>query len=126
MPVRVVSLDTTRKQELPGRTLQWLATPDTLGSTRIAVAIMECPGRSTVRPLHAHKDTEEILLILEGEGEALVDGATAEFQKGDAVLFPANSKHMVRNLSDFPLVTASIFSPPTSPASYMLFNGEGW
>lgn len=126
MPVRVASLENIPVQELPGRKLQWLVTPETLGVEKIGIAIMNCPAHSTVRPLHGHKDTEEVLLILAGQGEAWVDGETAPFKKGDAVLLPANSKHMVRNTGDEPLITASIFSPPTTPASYILHESGGW
>lgn len=126
MPVRIASLDDIPTQHLPGRDLQWLATPETLGVEKIGIAIMNCPAHSTVRPLHGHKDTEEVLLILAGQGEAWVDGETAPFKKGDAVLLPANSRHMVRNTGDEPLITASIFSPPTTPASYILHETGGW
>jgi mannose-6-phosphate isomerase-like protein (cupin superfamily) len=126
MPVRIASLDDIPVQHLPGRDLQWLATPDTLGVEKIGIAIMNCPAHSTVRPLHGHKDTEEVLLILGGQGEAWVDGEVASFKKGDAVLLPANSRHMVRNTGDEPLITASIFSPPTTPASYVLHQSGGW
>ena len=126
MPVRVASLDDIPVQHLPGRDLQWLVTPETLGVEKIGIAIMNCPAHSTVCPLHGHRDTEEVLLILAGEGEAWVDGETAPFKKGDAVLLPANSRHMVRNTGDEPLITASIFSPPTTPASYILHESGGW
>jgi mannose-6-phosphate isomerase-like protein (cupin superfamily) len=127
MPIRKSSLKDIPVQDLPGRKLRWLVTPDTLGVERIGIAIMDCPAGSTVRPLHGHRDTEEVLLILEGQGEAWVDGETTTFKKGDAVLLPANSKHMVRSTGKGSLITASIFSPPTTPASYMLFdNSEGW
>ena len=69
---------------------------------------------------------EEILYILEGEGEAWVDGEVGKFKTGDAVLFPINSKHMVRNTGTTSLRTCSIFSPPTSPDSYTLYEDEGW
>lgn len=127
MAVRVVSLDDTPVQQLPGRTLQWLVTPETLGAEKISIAIMNCPPGAVVRPLHAHRDIEEILLVLQGQGEAWVDGRVAPFRKGDAVLLPANSKHMVRNTGEEPVITASIFSPPTTPSSYVLYEDEeGW
>jgi mannose-6-phosphate isomerase-like protein (cupin superfamily) len=126
MPVQVVSLDDIPAQDLPGRSLQWLVTPETIGAEKISMAVMDCPAGSTVRPLHCHRDIEEILFILEGQGEAWVDGEVAQFKQGDAVLFPVNSKHMVRNTGSTPLRTCSIFSPPTSPDSYSLYEGEGW
>jgi mannose-6-phosphate isomerase-like protein (cupin superfamily) len=126
MPVRVASLSDIRRQQLPGRELQWLVTPETIGAEKISMAVMDCPPGSTVRPLHSHKDIEEILFILEGQGEAWVDGEVAAFRQGDAVLFPANSKHMVRNTGNTSLRTCYIFSPPTTPDSYSLYEGEGW
>jgi len=126
MPVRIVSSADVPAQAMPGRTLQWLATPERLGSANLSVAIMDCPAGSIVRPLHAHRDTEEVLLVLEGEGEAWVDGDTAPFKKGDVVLFPANSKHMVRNTGSGPLIAAAIFAPPTTAESYVFYDeGEG-
>ena len=126
MAIHIASLSDVPAQKLPGRELQWLVTPETIGAEKISMAIMDCPPGSTVRPLHSHRDIEEILFILEGEGEAWVDGEVAPFKQGDAVLFPANSKHMVRNTGATSLRTCSIFSPPTSPDSYSLYEDEGW
>jgi mannose-6-phosphate isomerase-like protein (cupin superfamily) len=126
MGIRIASLSDVPAQKLPGRELQWLVTPETIGAEKISMAVMDCPPGSTVRPLHSHRDIEEILFILEGEGEAWVDGEVAPFKQGDAVLFPVNSKHMVRNTGTTSLRTCSIFSPPTSPDSYSLYEDEGW
>jgi mannose-6-phosphate isomerase-like protein (cupin superfamily) len=126
MAIHIASLSDVPAQKLPGRELQWLVTPETIGAEKISMAIMDCPPGSTVRPLHSHRDIEEILFILEGAGEAWVDGEVAPFKQGDAVLFPANSKHMVRNTGATSLRTCSIFSPPTSPDSYSLYEDEGW
>jgi mannose-6-phosphate isomerase-like protein (cupin superfamily) len=127
MTVRVISLNDIPAQSLPGRTLRWLVTPNTLGAEKIGLAIMNCPPGETVRPLHVHHDSEEVLLVLGGQGEAWVEGETAHFKAWDAVLFPANLRHIVRNTGSEPLVTASIFSPPTQPGQYQLFDDpEGW
>ena len=126
MSIRIASLRDAPVLELPGRRLRWLVTPETLGTGNLSMAVMDCPAGSTVRPLHGHRDIEEVIFILDGEGEAWVDGEVAAFRQGDAVLFPANSKHMVRNTGSTPLRTCSIFSPPTSAESYVLYEGEGW
>lgn len=126
MAVRIVSLNDIPRQQLPGRELHWLVAKESIGAEKISMAVMDCPPGSIVRPLHAHRDIEEILFILEGEGEAWVNGEVGRFKAGDAVLLPANSKHMVRNTGTIPLRTYSIFSPPTSPDSYSLYEGEGW
>jgi mannose-6-phosphate isomerase-like protein (cupin superfamily) len=126
MAVRVVSRDRIKPLHLPGRDLQWIVTPETIGAERLSIAIMTVPPKSIVRPVHAHQDIEEVLLILQGEGEAWVDGEKAFFKKGDAVLFPANSKHQVRNTGDGELITASIFSAPTKPDSYIIYDEDAF
>src|SRR5690554_2767493 len=124
MPVRIASLKDIEPLRVPGRDLQWIVTPETIGAEQLSIAIMTCPARSIVKPLHSHKGIEEVILILAGEGEAYVDGDKAFFKKGDAVLFPADSKHQVRNTGDEPLITASIFSAPTNPDSYVIYEED--
>ncbi|MBM7583461.1 mannose-6-phosphate isomerase-like protein (cupin superfamily) [Caldicoprobacter guelmensis] len=67
-----------------------------------------------------------MILILEGKGEAWIDGEIVTFKKGDAVFFPSNSKHQVRNIGDTPLITASIFSAPTRPENYITYEKDGF
>ena len=124
MPVRIVSQSSVEPMDLPRRELRWLVTPQSLRAERISAAIMTCPARSVVRSLHSHKDIEEILLILEGEGEVWVDGERDFFKKGDAVLFPTSSRHQVRDTGEGPLITASIFSLPTTPDSYVTYDED--
>lgn len=124
MSVKIASLKDIEPLHAPGRDLQWIVTPETIGAEQLSIAIMTCPPRSIVRPLHSHKGIEEVILILAGGGEAYVDGDKAFFKKGDAVLFPADSKHQVRNTGDEPLITASIFSAPTNPDSYVVYEED--
>lgn len=126
MAVRIASQKDIEVLNLEGRDLQWIVTPETIGSEKLSIAIMNCPAGSIVRPMHSHKDIEEVILILEGEGEAYVDGDRAFFKKGDAVLFPVNSKHQVRNTGDGPLITASIFTPQTTPDSYVKYEEDAF
>jgi mannose-6-phosphate isomerase-like protein (cupin superfamily) len=49
------------------------------------------PGASTVR--HYHARSEEIYLIVEGDGELEVDGETRRVGPGDAVLLPPGAWH---------------------------------
>jgi len=106
---------------LEGRDLRWLVTEETVGAKQMAIAVMNCFPKSVVKPLHAHKDIEEVIYILEGTGRCWIDGEIVSFQKGDAVFFPANSKHQVENTSDVELVTVCVFSQPTSPEQYIIY-----
>jgi mannose-6-phosphate isomerase-like protein (cupin superfamily) len=126
MTVRIASLGDIPALDLPGRRLQLLVTSETIGARNLSMAVMDCPPGAVVRPLHSHRDTEEFIFVLEGEGEAWVDGEAAPFKAGDAVLFPANSRHMVRNTGLGRMRTCSVYAPPTSPESYTLHEGEGW
>lgn len=126
MGVKVVSQQDIEITNLPGRDLQWIVTKESIGAEQLSVAIMNCPAGSIVRPMHSHKDIEEVILILGGEGEAWVDGETAYFKKGDAVLFPANSKHQVRNTGDEVLITASIYSGVTNSDSYVFYDEDAF
>lgn len=111
---------------LPGRDLSWIVTRETVGAEQLSVAIMHCPARSIVRPMHSHKDGEEVILILEGRGEAWVDGELVPFEKGDAVFFPANSRHQVRNTGDSELRTASIFSGMNALERYVTYEEDAF
>lgn len=113
-------------RRLEGRDLQWLITEETTGATRLSLAIMHCPAGSVVKPCHSHRDVEEVCLILEGEGQAWIDGQVLQFGDGDAVFFPANSMHMVRNTGDRVLRAVCVFAPPTSPESYELHEDVGF
>lgn len=126
MAVKKVSLNDIEPMHLNGRDLRWIVTPETIGAASLSIAIMNCFPRAVVRPLHSHKDIEEVILILEGKGEAWVDGHKTTFKKGDAVLFPPNSRHQVRNTGDVDLVTASIFSKPTGPDSYVIYEEDAF
>jgi len=106
---------------LEGRDLRWIITGETVGAKQMSIAVMRCFPHAVVKPLHAHKDIEEVIYIVEGEGQCWIDGELVNFSRGDAVFFPANSKHQVRNTSDKTLVTASIFSKPTSPDQYISY-----
>jgi mannose-6-phosphate isomerase-like protein (cupin superfamily) len=109
---------------LEGRDLRWIITEETVGATDMSVAIMRCHPRAIVKPLHSHKDIEEVIYIVEGCGQAWIDGTVVDFEKGDSVFFPANSRHQVRNTGGETLVTASIFSRPTSPDKYISYPGS--
>lgn len=122
----IINLDAISPKKLEGRDLYWIATPETIGAEKISFAIMHCHPHAVVRPMHTHKDIEEILMVLQGEGEAWIDGKLSAFRKGDAVLLPINSRHQVRNTGDEELITVSIFSGITSPESYINYDEDAF
>ena len=71
-----------------------------MGAEQLSIAIMTCPTKSMVKPLHSHKDIEEVILILEGEDEAYVDGQKTFFKKGDGSISASFLKHHVSPYGD--------------------------
>jgi len=60
-------------------------------------------------PIHSH-DCEQILIILEGTEEHVVDGKTYHMKAGDVCIHPANVPHGGNSKTGFKGV--DIFSPP--------------
>lgn len=117
-----ISLNDVEPTHLEGRDLRWVITDSTVGAKQMSIAIMHCFPEAIVKPLHAHRNIEEVIYIIEGQGQAWIDGEVVEFTKGDSVFFPANSRHQVRNTGKEMLITASIFSALTSSKDYILYN----
>lgn len=60
-------------------------------------------------PTHEH-DCEQILIILEGSEEHLIDGQTIHMEAGDVCIHPANVSHGGHTTTGFKGI--DIFSPP--------------
>ena len=69
------------------------------------------PGQSTER--HYHARTEEIYVLLDGEGEMEVDGDRRPVGLGDAILIPAGAWHRIR-AGDGPVRFLCCCAPPYS------------
>jgi quercetin dioxygenase-like cupin family protein len=78
------------------------------GSADSAVVYFEIdPGHK----LATHTDSaEEILYIVEGEGEAHAGGETAHVSAGDLAVIPAMVPHGIRNVGDTRLKVVGFFS----------------
>ncbi len=66
-----------------------------------------------------HRDSsEELLLILEGEGEATVGDETAVAAAGAMLTVPAMERHDIRNVGEGILRVLGFFSAPTLIATF--------
>ena len=70
---------------------------ETTGTRYLSENITRIKPGVTLKPYHSHKNIEEIIFILEGQGEVWVEGQTCKIKTGDSVLFPANSIHTTKN-----------------------------
>ena len=96
-----------------GATVSLLMDGEVLGTTTYLTSLT-CtlePG-SQIRPLHSHRDSDEISYVVSGKGRFWIEGETCEIGPGDLILQPANSKHTVKNTGEVPLVLLCFHSSP--------------
>lgn len=86
--------------------------------TEVFIVVLE-PGEAP--PLHKHPDTEQVLYILEGEGELRIGPEAAELfpvKPGDVVRIPPDTLHMIENQGVVPVRYLSIDAfPGTRPTA---------
>jgi quercetin dioxygenase-like cupin family protein len=70
------------------------------------------PGRA---PDHFHK-YDEVIYILEGQGELVIDGETAPLGPGSCVHLPRTLVHCLANTGDTEMRVLGVFRPAGSPA----------
>jgi mannose-6-phosphate isomerase-like protein (cupin superfamily) len=68
------------------------------------------PGRDIGEEVHP--DTDQALLLVEGEGDAKLDGATSRVGANDLVLVRAGTRHNFVNTGRGPLRLITIYAPP--------------
>lgn len=71
------------------------------------------PGASIGR--HPHPAEEEFYLVLEGRGQATLDGEAFPVGPGDAFLCRASHSHGLRNTGEGPLTFLAVLAPARNP-----------
>jgi oxalate decarboxylase/phosphoglucose isomerase-like protein (cupin superfamily) len=91
--------------------IKWLVTPDsTEGAGLTFGEVVLQPGRGHDR--HNHPDAEEILYVLSGEGEQMLDdGEPFPVQAGDTIYVPTAVFHATRNTGWEPLRLLALYNP---------------
>jgi mannose-6-phosphate isomerase-like protein (cupin superfamily) len=74
------------------------------------------PGKSTGDRAEAHDESDQVLLMLDGELTGEVGDEHPALKKGDAIIVPAGVKHRFVNRARKPAVTFNVYSPPAYPA----------
>ena len=62
-----------------------------------------------------HAGTDQIIFILDGDAEALVNGERFGLEEEDVLFIPAGAKHNVKNIGDKALKLYTVYSPPEHP-----------
>lgn len=64
--------------------------------------------------LHSHADTDKLYLVLEGEGDVLLDGREIGLRAGEMLAAPAGVPHGIRNTGASRLVVLTVLAPAPS------------
>ncbi len=117
MAIKKVSLKEVSPRKMPGRCIFDLITKDTIGAKKLTLEITKVDPGQTVRPCHSHK-AEEAAYIISGKGKFWVDGSLADLSEGDAILWPAGTKHCLKNTGEKELILLCAFSNPEYQKDY--------
>ena len=59
-----------------------------------------------------HDDVDQVLVFVDGMGEAVLEGDTSGVEPGDLVFVPAGTRHNFVNRGDTALKLYTVYSPP--------------
>jgi quercetin dioxygenase-like cupin family protein len=123
MKLPIIPEDSIAALDLPGRQLRWLMTKETVGAEHCSMCMIKVAPGETVRPAHSHPNGEEVIYIVQGAGNVMIEGVVEPVQAGSAVLFPQGKVHMLRNTGVTEMKVVCFFAPATNLENYKLFEG---
>ncbi len=62
-----------------------------------------------------HPDNDQVLYLVEGKGQVVLNGNTEDFNPGDIVLVKAGTKHNFISSKDIGMKIITTYSPPHHP-----------
>jgi mannose-6-phosphate isomerase-like protein (cupin superfamily) len=88
------------------------------------VVVMTIPLEGEIGE-EVHPRTDQLLIFLDGRGEARLNGVTSAVAGGDVVFVPAGVRHNFLNRGDGPMRLVSIYGPPEhAPGTVHLTRAE--
>jgi mannose-6-phosphate isomerase-like protein (cupin superfamily) len=94
---------------------EWFQVLQTGERSQTAMMTLQ-PRAATGTNAEAHKHSDQVLLVLEGELSGEVGDDRPRLKTGDVIVIPAGVKHRFVNCGDTPAVTFNVYSPPAYPA----------
>jgi mannose-6-phosphate isomerase-like protein (cupin superfamily) len=80
------------------------------GSHSQVVVMTLPPGEEIGEEVHEQGD--QLLVFVDGDGEAIVAGETSRVAAGDGIYVPAGTLHNFRNTGSGPLRIMTMYAPP--------------
>ena len=62
-----------------------------------------------------HEDVDQVLVFVEGRGEAVIEGDASPVGPGQLAFVAAGTRHNFRNTGDAPLKLWTVYAPPEHP-----------
>ena len=112
-PMEAIDENQRPVQSLDWGVLKWLVTPDEVPGARVTFGeVLLLPGKGHER--HNHPDSEEILYVLSGHGEQMLDdGGERWFPvgAGDTIYVPQAMFHATINRGWQPMRLLALYNP---------------
>ncbi len=80
----------------------------------VQVVIMSIPPGGEIGE-EIHADNDQVLYLVDGAGQVVLDGQPADYNAGDLVLVPAGTKHNFITKGDAAMKIITTYSPPHHP-----------
>jgi mannose-6-phosphate isomerase-like protein (cupin superfamily) len=78
------------------------------------VVVMTIPPGEEIGE-EVHEGNDQLLVFIDGQGDAVLDGRTATVTPNDLVLVPAGTRHNFINTGSVPLRLVTVYAPPEHP-----------
>jgi mannose-6-phosphate isomerase-like protein (cupin superfamily) len=93
------------------RVLKVLMAPEE-GSTKDFTMLISLISPDSETNYHAHDESGEIMYVLSGRGECIIEGKTYGLEPDTAVYIPLGVRHQIKNASDEGMKIICVFIPP--------------
>lgn len=84
---------------------------DTADECQTAVMTLD-PGDSSGPKSNEHPQSEQVLLVIEGEVVAEIGDKRSTLRRGDAIIVPRHADHRFTNEGKTKAVTFNVYTPP--------------
>jgi mannose-6-phosphate isomerase-like protein (cupin superfamily) len=78
------------------------------------VVVMTIPAGGEIGE-EVHDDVDQLLVFVEGDGEAVLDGVTSPIEPNQLVFVRAGTRHNFRASGGRPLRLVTVYAPPEHP-----------
>lgn len=93
---------------------EWFEVLQTTKRCQTAVMTLGA-GQATGEQAEAHTNSQQILLLIEGELAAEIGCKRSQMKAGDVVVIPPTVRHKFTNRAARRAITFSVYSPPEYP-----------